>query len=193
MAASSSPLIPTPLAHDDNHGEEHPKGGVRTRLSMNFAHSKLNIKLIDFHDLLLIPISYHSGSFAMQAEGGNCLVPGPDYMMDALKLPNQAPSVSGESLQTCVAWRCPDGTQYLFFWPILTVSGQSLASNGPVVDSKDLNLVFGHTEATHNKLFLSSPTKYTVEPSWPLVLVWPPFELLHRSLTPIIFPQYCHM
>ncbi|GFU62875.1 hypothetical protein TNCV_3520121 [Trichonephila clavipes] len=56
---------------------------------------------------------------------------------------------------------------------------KSLAPNGPVADSRDLNLVFGHTEATHNKLFFSSPTKYTVEPSWILVRVWPPFELRH--------------
>ncbi|GFT29648.1 hypothetical protein TNCV_4890801 [Trichonephila clavipes] len=114
-------------------------------------------------------------------------------MVDALKLPHHASRVSGESLQTWVAWRCPDGTQHLFCWPILAVSGQSLASNGPVVDSRDLNLVFGHMEATHNKLFLSSPTKYTVEPSWPLVLVWPPFELLHCALTTIVFTQYCRM
>ncbi|GFY33009.1 hypothetical protein TNCV_2877581 [Trichonephila clavipes] len=33
-------------------------------------------------------------------------------------------------------------------------SGQS--SKGPVVESTDLNLVFGHTEATPNKLFFSS-------------------------------------
>ncbi|GFY15243.1 hypothetical protein TNCV_1570541 [Trichonephila clavipes] len=79
-------------------------------------------------------------------------------MVDALKLPNQALRVSVESLQTCVAWRCPDETQHLFCWPILAVSDQSLASNGSVVDSRDLNLVFGPTEATHNKLFLSSPT-----------------------------------
>ncbi|GFT17904.1 hypothetical protein TNCV_4910691 [Trichonephila clavipes] len=82
---------------------------------------------------------------------GNRLVPGPDYMVDALKLPNQAPRASGESLLTCVAWRCPDGTQHLFCWYILTVSGQSLASNGQVVDSRDMNLVFDHTEVTHNK------------------------------------------
>ncbi|GFX02882.1 hypothetical protein TNCV_4438641 [Trichonephila clavipes] len=92
-------------------------------------------------------------------------------MVDALKLSNQSPRVSGESLQTCVVWRCLDETQHLFCWPILAVSGQSLASNGLVVDSKYLNLVFGPKEATHNKLFLSSPTKYTVEPSWMLVLV----------------------
>ncbi|GFW40485.1 hypothetical protein TNCV_1020421 [Trichonephila clavipes] len=42
------------------------------------------------------------GSFAMREKGGNCLVPGPDYVVDALKLPNQAPRVSGESLQKCV-------------------------------------------------------------------------------------------
>ncbi|GFU69717.1 hypothetical protein TNCV_1221051 [Trichonephila clavipes] len=57
-------------------------------------------------------------------------------MVDALKLPNQAPRDSGESLQKCVAWRCPDGTQHL----LLANSGQSLASNGPVVDSRGLNL-----------------------------------------------------
>ncbi|GFT58888.1 hypothetical protein TNCV_185241 [Trichonephila clavipes] len=79
------------------------------------------------------------------------LVPGPDYMMDALKPPNQSSSVSGESLQKSVAWRCPDGTQHLFCWTILAISGQSLASNGPVVDSGDLNLVFGHVGATPNK------------------------------------------
>ncbi|GFU66698.1 hypothetical protein TNCV_3111821 [Trichonephila clavipes] len=128
------------------------------------------------------------GSFATREKGGNRLVPGPDYMVDVLKLPNQAPRGSGESLQKEVAWSCPDGTQHIFCWPIL---GQSLASNGPVVDTRDLNLVFGHAEATPNKLFLSSPTKHTVEPSWPIVLVWPPFELLHRTLTTIAFAQYC--
>ncbi|GFY18732.1 hypothetical protein TNCV_2399521 [Trichonephila clavipes] len=126
-------------------------------------------------------------------DGGNRLVPGPDYMVDALKLPNFTPRVSGESLQKCVVCLCLDRTQHLFCWPILAVSSQSLASNGPVVDSRYLNLVFGTTEATHNKLFLSSPTKYPVEPSWMLIWVWPPFELLHRSLTTIVFAQYCHM
>ncbi|GFY13067.1 hypothetical protein TNCV_666291 [Trichonephila clavipes] len=129
----------------------------------------------------------------MQEKGGNRSAPGPDYMVDALQLPNQAPRDSDESLQTCVAWRCPDGTQHLFCWKILDVFGQSLASNGLVVDNRDLNLMFGHTEATHNKLFLSSPSKYTVEPSWPLVLVCPPFEPLHRALTAIVFTQYCRM
>ncbi|GFW98803.1 hypothetical protein TNCV_2837641 [Trichonephila clavipes] len=84
----------------------------------------------------------------MREKGGNRLVPGLDYMVDALKLPKQ---VSGESLQTCVAWRCYGRTQHFFWWPILAVSGQFLASNGPVVDSRDLNLVFGHAEATPNK------------------------------------------
>ncbi|GFV07595.1 hypothetical protein TNCV_4940991 [Trichonephila clavipes] len=130
----------------------------------------------------------------MREKGGNRLVPGPDSMVDALKLSIQAPRDPGESLQTCVDWRCPDGTQHLFCWPILAVSGQSLASNGPFVDSsRYLNLVFGPTEATHNKLFLSSPTKYTVEHSWMLVRVWPSFELLHRALTTIVFAQYCRM
>ncbi|GFV59874.1 hypothetical protein TNCV_4740021 [Trichonephila clavipes] len=129
----------------------------------------------------------------MREKGGNRLLPGLDYTVDALKLPNQAPRISGESLQTCVAWHCPDGTQHFFCWPILAVSSQFLASNDPVVDRRDLNLVFGHTGATHNKLFLPSPTKYAVEPSWLLVLVWPPFELLHRSLTTIVCEQYCRM
>ncbi|GFS99217.1 hypothetical protein TNCV_1600571 [Trichonephila clavipes] len=114
-------------------------------------------------------------------------------MGHALKLSNQAPRVSGESLQTCVAWRCPDGTQHLFCWQILAVSGASIASNDPVVHSRYLNLVFYPMEATHNKLFLSSPTKYTVEPSWMPVRVWTPFELRHRNLTPIVFAQYCRM
>ncbi|GFX53630.1 hypothetical protein TNCV_1185591 [Trichonephila clavipes] len=74
---------------------------------------------------------------------------------------------------------------------LLAISGQSLASNDPVVDSRDLNLVFGDAEATPNKLFIFSSTKYTVEPSWLIVLVWPPFELLHRTLTTIVFAQYC--
>ncbi|GFW62190.1 hypothetical protein TNCV_1686211 [Trichonephila clavipes] len=129
----------------------------------------------------------------MREKGVNRLVPGPDYMLDALKLPSQAPILSGESLQTCMVWRYPDRTQHLFCWPILAVSGQSIASNSPVVDSRDLNLVFVHTETTHNKLFLSNPTKYTVEPSWPSVLGWPPFELLHHGLNTIVFPQYCPM
>ncbi|GFW09071.1 hypothetical protein TNCV_3081631 [Trichonephila clavipes] len=129
----------------------------------------------------------------MREKGGNRLVPGPDYKVDALKLLNQAPRVSGKSLQTCMAWRCLDRTQHLFCWPILAVYGQSLASNRPVIDSRYLNLVFGPTEATHNKLFLFSPTKYTIEPSWMLVLVWPLFELLNRALTPIVFTQYCRM
>ncbi|GFT70070.1 hypothetical protein TNCV_4690151 [Trichonephila clavipes] len=129
----------------------------------------------------------------MREKVGNRFAPGPDYMVDALKLSNQAPRASCESVQMCEAWRCSDGTQHLFCWTILTVSGQSLATNGPVVESRYLNLVFGPTEETHNKLFLSSPTKYTVEPSWMLVRVWLPFELLHRALTTIVFTQYCYV
>ncbi|GFU45451.1 hypothetical protein TNCV_3625711 [Trichonephila clavipes] len=78
-------------------------------------------------------------------------MPGLDYMVDALKLPNQAPRGSGQSLQKCVTWRCPDGTQHLFCCPIHAVSGQLLASNAPVVDSRDLNLVSDHAEETPNK------------------------------------------
>ncbi|GFV84725.1 hypothetical protein TNCV_4297071 [Trichonephila clavipes] len=87
----------------------------------------------------------------MREKGGNRLVPGSDYMVDALKLPNQTSRASGESLQTCVAWSCPDGTQLLFCLLILAVSGQSLASNGSVNNSRDLISVFGPKEVTHNK------------------------------------------
>ncbi|GFW36855.1 hypothetical protein TNCV_4348961 [Trichonephila clavipes] len=87
----------------------------------------------------------------MREKGGNRLVPGADYMVDALKLPNQTHRGSGESLQKCVAWCGPDGTQHLFCYPILDISGQSLTSNDPVVDSRDQNLVFRHAEATPNK------------------------------------------
>ncbi|GFW60248.1 hypothetical protein TNCV_1843291 [Trichonephila clavipes] len=124
----------------------------------------------------------------MREKGGNRLVPCTDYMVDALKLLNQAPRVSSELLQKCVAWCCPDGTQQLFCWPILAISGQLLASNDPVVDSRDLNLVFGHVEETPNKLFLSSPTKYTVEPTCQLVL------LLDDATTtnmPVNFDYFC--
>ncbi|GFU06697.1 hypothetical protein TNCV_4352861 [Trichonephila clavipes] len=103
----------------------------------------------------------------MREKGGNRLVPGPDFMVDALKLPNQARRGSGESLQKF--------------------------SDGPIADSRGLNLVFSRAEAAANKLFLSSPTKFTVEPSWPLVLVWPPLELLCRTLTTIVFAQNCSM
>ncbi|GFW24217.1 hypothetical protein TNCV_1847761 [Trichonephila clavipes] len=97
------------------------------------------------------PPATGDGSFAIREKGGNRLLPGPNYMVDALKLTNQASRGSGESLQKCVAWRCPDGTQNIFCWPILAISGQSLASNSPVVDSRYLNLVFSHAEATPNK------------------------------------------
>ncbi|GFV04978.1 hypothetical protein TNCV_1347261 [Trichonephila clavipes] len=84
-------------------------------------------------------------------------VQGSDYAVDALKPPSQSPRISGVSLQMCVIRHCPDGIQHLFCWPILAVSAQMLASNCPVVDSRDLNLVFGHTEVTHNKRFHSIP------------------------------------
>ncbi|GFS72144.1 hypothetical protein TNCV_3904141 [Trichonephila clavipes] len=84
-----------------------------------------------------------SESFETREKDGNRLVSGPDYMVDPLKLPNQAPELL-ESHYRRVAWLYPDGT-HLFCWPVLVVSGQSLASNGPV-DNRDLNLVFGLTE-----------------------------------------------
>ncbi|GFU34511.1 uncharacterized protein TNCV_1992491 [Trichonephila clavipes] len=62
-------------------------------------------------EYLVYPQYLTSGrSSAMREKGGNRLVPGPDYMVDALKFSNQVPRGSGESLQKCVAWRCPDGT-----------------------------------------------------------------------------------
>ena len=79
----------------------------------------------------------------MRENGGNRLVPGLDYMMDALKFPNQPLRVSGESQQICVGLRCPDGT-HVFCWRILTVSDESLVSNSSVVDNRDLYFVFGH-------------------------------------------------
>lgn len=63
---------------------------------------------MDFHNLFLIVISYHTGSFEIRAKGINHVGRGSDYMADALKLPCQAPGVFGEPLQTCVALRCPD-------------------------------------------------------------------------------------
>ncbi|GFW94400.1 hypothetical protein TNCV_1433351 [Trichonephila clavipes] len=46
-----------------------------------------------------------AGSFAMREKCGNRLVPDPNYMVDVLKLPDQAPKGSSESLQKCVAQR----------------------------------------------------------------------------------------
>ncbi|GFT92209.1 uncharacterized protein TNCV_1679031 [Trichonephila clavipes] len=74
----------------------------------------------------------------MREKSGNRLVPGPDYVVDAFKLSNQAPRVSSESLQTCVAWRCPDGTQHLFCWPILAVSERTKPLDVPTVSEQKL-------------------------------------------------------
>ncbi|GFT75905.1 hypothetical protein TNCV_2098431 [Trichonephila clavipes] len=83
--------------------------------------------VIDMHNLLLVSISYQSGSFERRDKDGKSLVLCPGYMLDALKLPNQDPRVSGESLHTCMAMHCPDGTQKPF---LLTNSGRfwSIAS-----------------------------------------------------------------
>ncbi|GFX90618.1 hypothetical protein TNCV_3194361 [Trichonephila clavipes] len=106
----------------------------------------------------------------MREKGDNHLVPDPDCMVDAFNFPKQAPTVSGESRRV---------------WPCVVMMQHNTSSVG--------QFCVWPSEATHNKLFLSSSTKYTVEPSWPLVLVWPPFELLHRALTTIVFIQYCRM
>ncbi|GFW92384.1 hypothetical protein TNCV_4920131 [Trichonephila clavipes] len=108
----------------------------------------------------------------MRYKGDNRLVPDSDYMVNELELSNQVSRVSSESLQTCVVWCCPDGTQHLFCWQILAVSCQSLASNSPDVNSRYRNSVFNPTEATHKKIILfQSPLQYTVDSSWMLVLV----------------------
>jgi len=36
-----------------------------------------------------------------------------------------------------VALRCPDGTQFLSYWPTLAASGRLLSSDDPIVDSTD--------------------------------------------------------
>ncbi|GFW69337.1 hypothetical protein TNCV_486861 [Trichonephila clavipes] len=64
-------------------------------------------------------ITIASKKFCNARKRGNRLVPGLGYMVDALKLPNQAPRVSGEPLQTCVDRRYPDETQHLFCGSIL--------------------------------------------------------------------------
>ncbi|GFU95710.1 hypothetical protein TNCV_2815461 [Trichonephila clavipes] len=112
---------------------------------------------IYYDNLALSPISRRSRLMPHYHEVLKCekdsnrLVPGPNYVTDALKLPNQAPKGSGQSLQKCVDWRCPYGTQHFFCWPILV---NRLASNDPLVHSIDLNFVFGYAE-TSNKGFLS--------------------------------------
>ncbi|GFS55750.1 hypothetical protein TNCV_4497481 [Trichonephila clavipes] len=118
------------------HGAGTPPGTEVILLSDRFSQSSLDPHL-------------SLRSFAMRVKGGNHLVPGPNYMVGALKLPERAPRVSGKSLQTCKAWFLPDGTPYLFCWPIRAISGQFLASNGPVFDCRDLNLVFGLTFQSH--------------------------------------------
>ena len=45
--------------------------------------------------------------------GGNHLVRDPDYTVDAEEPPIRAPGASGASPKICVAWRCPDGRQFV--------------------------------------------------------------------------------
>ncbi|GFX17409.1 hypothetical protein TNCV_1494231 [Trichonephila clavipes] len=65
----------------------------------------------------------------MREKDGNRSVPSLDYMVDALKNPNQASRVSGESLQTCMAWRYSDGTQHLFCCPRGVTSSIRVSTN----------------------------------------------------------------
>lgn len=49
-------------------------------------------------------------------------MPGPDYKVNEKEPHNQALGASIASLSICVAWRCPEGTQFLFYclgWPLL--------------------------------------------------------------------------
>ncbi|GFV33909.1 hypothetical protein TNCV_1082051 [Trichonephila clavipes] len=71
------------------------------------------------NELPFVAFSLSLRSFEMREKGGNILVPGPDYMVNAIKLPNKAPRGSGESLQKYVTRRCTDGTQLLFCWSFL--------------------------------------------------------------------------
>ncbi|GFS55401.1 hypothetical protein TNCV_1626911 [Trichonephila clavipes] len=44
-------------------------------------------------------------------------------MVEASKLSNQALGVPGELVQTCITWRCSDGSQHLSCWSIMAVPG----------------------------------------------------------------------
>ncbi|GIZ02780.1 hypothetical protein CEXT_19481 [Caerostris extrusa] len=57
-----------------------------------------------------------------------------------IKTSQLSSGVSGESLWMCAAWYCPDGTQHLSYWPILAVSGQSLASNNLVIERSEFSV-----------------------------------------------------
>ncbi|GFX98149.1 hypothetical protein TNCV_4907931 [Trichonephila clavipes] len=75
---------------------------------------------LDILTILLILSPTILGSFAMREKGDNCLVPGPDYMLDALKLPNQAPRGFGESLQRPgVVLMEHNASSVGRFWPFL--------------------------------------------------------------------------
>ncbi|GFT49532.1 DUF1758 domain-containing protein [Trichonephila clavipes] len=54
----------------------------------------------------------------MQEKVGNRLVPGPNYMVDALKLPNQAPRGSGESKQNPTKYSVESSRPLVLVWPL---------------------------------------------------------------------------
>ncbi|GFQ64933.1 hypothetical protein TNCT_81481 [Trichonephila clavata] len=92
---------------------------------------------------------------------GNRLVLGLCYMVDfSIKLLE----FLAISMDVCVTWRCPDGTQSFSLLPILAAFGELLASNGSIISSRNPNLIFFYMERTYNDLFLSSFTKCAVEP-----------------------------
>ncbi|GFX74196.1 hypothetical protein TNCV_2912291 [Trichonephila clavipes] len=61
--------------------------------SNRFSHSSLEPNFLSVR------------KFCNAKKGGDRSVPDPDYMVDALKLPNQAHKFSSESLNARVAWR----------------------------------------------------------------------------------------
>ncbi|GFR33805.1 hypothetical protein TNCT_303881 [Trichonephila clavata] len=92
---------------------------------------------------------------------GNRLVFGLYYMV---KFSIKLLEILAISMDVCVTWCCPDGTQSLSLLPILAAFGELLASNGSIVSSMNPNLIFVYMGRTYNDLFLSSFTKCTVEP-----------------------------
>ncbi|GFV41337.1 hypothetical protein TNCV_1301971 [Trichonephila clavipes] len=79
----------------DNYCEHKVKNPLTQKLKMLRLINDICIaKGLHLIVAIVLP-DVDAGSFAIQEKGGNCLVPGLDYMLDALKLPKQAPGISG--------------------------------------------------------------------------------------------------